>query len=124
MSVLRVLMLNSEIAALRSQFTPLEQTRDGFAAREEQLRQAISEAATDEERGVVSTAIETFEQERSTNAAEISRIQGEIEQREEQIRSLEAAQTPPPASNSVPNSGTGNTNHERGNVEMSNPERR
>ncbi len=124
MSVLRVLMLNSEIAALRSQLTPLEQTRDGFAAREEQLRQAISEAATDEERGVVSTAIETFEQERSTNAAEISRIQGEIEQREEQIRSLEAAQTPPPASNSVPNSGTGNTNHERGNVEMSNPERR
>lgn len=124
MSVLRVLMLNSEIAALRSQLTPLEQTRDGFAAREEQLRQAISEAATDEERGVVSTAIETFEQERSTNAAEISRIQGEIEQREEQIRSLEAAQTPPPASNSVSNSGTGNTNHERGNVEMSNPERR
>lgn len=124
MSVLRVLMLNSEIAALRSQLTPLEQTRDGFAAREEQLRQAISEAATDEERGVVSTAIETFEQERSTNAAEISRIQGEITQREEQIRSLEAAQTPPPASNSVPNSGTGNTNHERGNVEMSNPERR
>lgn len=124
MSVLRVLMLNSEIAALRSQLTPLEQTRDGFAAREEQLRQAISEAATDEERGVVSTAIETFEQERSTNAAEISRIQGEIEQREEQIRSLEAAQTPPPASNSVPNSGTGNTNHERGNVEMGNPERR
>lgn len=124
MSVLRVLMLNSEIAALRSQLTPLEQTRDGFAAREEQLRQAISEAATDEERGVVSTAIETFEQERSTNAAEISRIQGEIEQREDQIRSLEAAQTPPPASNSVPNSGTGNTNHERGNVEMSNPERR
>lgn len=124
MSVLRVLMLNSEIAALRSQLTPLEQTRDGFAAREEQLRQAISEAATDEERGVVSTAIETFEQERSTNAAEISRIQGEITQREEQIRSLEAAQTPPPASNTVPNSGTGNTNHERGNVEMSNPERR
>lgn len=124
MSVLRVLMLNSEIEALRAQLTPLEQVRDGFAAREEQLRQAISEAATDEERGVVSTAIETFEQERSTNAAEISRIQGEITQREEQIRSLEAAQTPPPASNSVPNSGTGNTNHERGNVEMSNPERR
>ena len=104
MSVLRVLMLNSEIAALRSQLTPLEQTRDGFAAREEQLRQAISEAATDEERGVVSAAIETFEQERSTNAAEISRIHGEIEQREEQIRSLEAAQTPPPANNPVPNS--------------------
>ena len=85
--------------------------RDGFAAREEQLRQAITEAATDDERSVVSSAIDTFEQERSTNAAEISRIQGEIEQREEQIRSLEAAQTPPPANNSVSNSDTGNTNH-------------
>lgn len=125
MAVLRVLMLRSEIDALRAQLTPLEQTRDGFAAREEQLRQAIAEATTDEERGVVSTAIDTFEQERSTNAAEITRIEGEIAQREEQIRSLEAAQTPPPASNPVSNSGTeNNTNHERGNVIMSNPDRR
>lgn len=125
MAVLRVLMLRSEIDALRAQLTPLEQTRDGFAVREEQLRQAIAEATTDEERGVVSTAIDTFEQERSANAAEIARIEGEIAQREEQIRSLEAAQTPPPASNPVSNSGTeNNTNHERGNVIMSNPERR
>lgn len=125
MAALRVLMLNSEIAALRAQLTPLEQTRDGFAAREEQLRQAISEATTDEGRGVVSAAIDAFEQERSANAAEITRIQGEITQREDQIRSLEAAQTPPPASNPVSNSGTeNNTNHERGNVIMINPDRR
>lgn len=124
MAVLRVLMLRSEIDALRAQLTPLEQTRDGFAAREEQLRQAIAEATTDEERGVVSTAIDTFEQERSTNAAEITRIEGEIAQREEHIRSLEAAQTPPPASNPVSNSGTENNDHERGNVTMRNPDRR
>ena len=124
MAVLKVLMLRSEIDALRAQLKPLEQTRDSFAAREEQLRQAIAEATTDEERGVVSTAIDTFEQERSTNAAEITRIEGEIAQREEQIRSLEAAQTPPPASNPVSNSGTDNNNHERGNVIMSNPDRR
>lgn len=124
MAVLRALMLRSEIDALRAQLKPLEQTRDGFAAREEQLRQAIAEATTDEERGVVSTAIDTFEQERSTNAAEITRIEGEIAQREEQIRSLEAAQTPPPANNPVSNSGTENNDHERGNVIMSNPDRR
>ena len=124
MAVLRALMLRSEIDALRAQLTPLEQTRDGFAAREEQLRQAIAEATTDEERGVVSTAIDTFEQERSTNAAEITRIEGEIAQREEQIRSLEAAQTPPPANHPVSNSGTENNDHERGNVIMSNPDRR
>ena len=40
MAALRVLVLNSEITALRAQLAPLEQTRDGFAAREEQLRQA------------------------------------------------------------------------------------
>lgn len=124
MAVLRVLMLRSEIDALRAQLTPLEQTRDGFAARDEQLRQAIAEATTDEERGVVSAAIDTFEQERSTNAAEITRIEGEIAQREEQIRSLEAAQTPPPANHPVSNSGTENNDHERGNVIMSNPDRR
>lgn len=124
MAVLRVLMLRSEIDALRAQLKPLEQTRDGFAAREEQLRQAIAEATTDEERGVVSTAIDTFEQERSTNAAEIARVEGEIAQREEQIRSLEAEQTPPPASNPESNSGTDNNNHERGNVIMINPDRR
>lgn len=125
MAALRVLMLNSEIAALRAQLTPLEQTRDGFAAREEQLRQAIAEATTDEERGVVSASIDSFEQERSANAAELARIQGEITQREDQIRSLETAQTPPPASNPVSNSGTeNNTNHERGNVIMINPDRR
>lgn len=124
MAVLKVLMLRSEIDALRAQLTPLEQTRDGFAVREEQLRQAIAEATTDEERGVVSTAIDTFEQERSTNAAEITRIEGEIAQREDQIRSLEAAQTPPPANHPVSNSGTENNDHERGNVIMSNPDRR
>lgn len=123
MSALRVLMLNGEITALRAQLTPLEQTRDGFAAREEQLRQAIAEAATDEERGVVSAAVDAFEQERSSNAAEIARIQGEITAREEQIRSLEAAQTPPPANNPVSNSDT-NHNTERGNAIMSNPEHR
>ena len=55
MAALRVLVLNSEIAALRAQLAPLEKTRDGFAAREEQLRQALSEiteASTDEERSV------------------------------------------------------------------------
>lgn len=123
MPALRVLMLNSEITALRAQLTPLEQTRDGFAAREEQLRQAIAEAATDEERGVVSAAVDAFEQERSSNAAEITRIQGEITAREDQIRSLEAAQTPPPANNPVSNSDT-NHNTERGNAIMSNPEHR
>ena len=110
MAALRVLVLNSEITALRAQLTPLEKTRDGFAAREEQLRQAlgeITETSTDEERSAVSAAVDTFEQERSANAAEIARIQGEIDTRSAEIARLEAKQTPPPASNpAVSNSDT------------------
>jgi HK97 family phage major capsid protein len=125
MAALRVLVLNSEITALRAQLTPLEQTRDGFAAREEQLRQALSEiteTSTDAERSTVSAAVDTFEQERSANAAEIARIQGEIDTRSAEIARLEAEQTPPPASNpAVSNSDTrNNDHHERSFVPMNN----
>jgi HK97 family phage major capsid protein len=125
MAALRVLVLNSEITALRAQLRPLEQTRDGFAAKEEQLRQAlgeITETSTDEERNAVSSAVDTFEQERSANAAEIARIQGEIDTRSAEIARLEAEQTPPPASNSaVSNSDTrNNDHHERSLVPMNN----
>ena len=128
MAALRVLVLNSEITALRAQLTPLEKTRDGFAAREEQLRQAlgeITETSTDEERSAVSSAVDTFEQERSANAAEIARIQGEIDTRSAEIARLEAEQTPPPATPTVSNSDTrNNDHHERSFVPMSNPTER
>lgn len=128
MAALRVLVLNSELTALRAQLRPLEQTRDGFAAREEQLRQAlgeITETSTDEERNAVSSAVDTFEQERSANAAEIARIQGEIDTRSAEIARLEAEQTPPPAAPAVSNSDTrNNDHHERSFVPMSNPTER
>ena len=124
MAALRVLVLNSEITALRAQLTPLEQTRDGFAAREEQLRQALSEiteTSTDEERSAVSAAVDAFENERSANAAEIARIQGEIDTRSAEIARLEAEQTPPPATPTASNSDTrNNDHHERSLVPMNN----
>ena len=124
MAALRVLVLNSEITALRAQLTPLEQTRDGFAAREEQLRQALSEiteTSTDAERSAVSAAVDAFENDRSANAAEIARIQGEIDTRSAEIARLEAEQTPPPATPTVSNSDTrNNDNHERSFVPMNN----
>lgn len=125
MAALRVLVLNSEITALRAKLTPLEQTRDGFAAREEQLRQALSEiteTSTDEERSAVSAAVDAFENDRSANAAEIARIQGEIDTRSAEIARLESEQTPPPASNpAVSNSDTrNNDHHERSFVPMNN----
>lgn len=124
MAALRVLVLNSEITALRAQLTPLEKTRDGFAAREEQLRQAlgeITETSTDAERSAVSAAVDAFENDRSANAAEIARIQGEIDTRSAEIARLEAEQTPPPAAPAVSNSDTrNNDHHERSFVPMNN----
>ena len=69
--------------------------------------------------------MDTFEQERSANAAEIARIQGEIDTRSAEIARLEAEQTPPPATPTVSNSDTRNNDyHERSFVPMSNPTER
>lgn len=108
---LRVLLLRSRLAPLQTELQTLETTRDGFAAREAELEHDIAEAQTDEERSVVENAVNTFEQERSTNAAEIARVQQAIDAINDEIRSLEDAQTPPPAPQ--PDNDPGATNHKR-----------
>lgn len=122
---LKVLLLRSRLAPLQTELQTLETTRDGFAAREAELEHDIAEAQTDEERSVVEAAVNAFEQERSANAADITRVQERIKEINEEIRSLEEAQTPsasdPPAAEP-----TGTTNTERSNHSMpiNNPERR
>ena len=122
---LKVLMLRSRLTPLLAELQAFEATRAGFAAREAELERAIAAAQTDEERSVVENAVNTFEQERSTNAAEIARVQQAIDAINEEIRSLEEAQTPPA---SVPPAAepTGTTDTERSNHSMpiNNPERR
>lgn len=108
---LKVLMLRSRLTPLLAELQAFETTRAGFAAREADLERDIADAQTDEERSVVSAAVDAFEQERSTNAAEIARVQQAIDAINDEIRSLEAAQTPPPASQ--PNNDPGATNHKR-----------
>lgn len=122
---LRVLLLRSRLAPLQTELQTLETTRDGFAAREAELEHDIAEAQTDEERSVVEAAVNAFEQERSANAADITRVQERINEINEEIRSLEEAQTPP-ASDPPAAEPTGTTNTERSNHSMpiNNPERR
>lgn len=117
---LKVLMLRSRLVPLQTQIHELEATRDGFAAREAELEADIAEAQTEEERGVVEAAVDAFEQERSANSAEITRVQGEIDRINEEIRSLEQAQTPPPTAQKT------DTHHEteRSTQTMTNTERR
>lgn len=121
---LKVLLLRSKLAPLQTQLAGLESVRDGFAAREAELAHDIEEAQTEEERSVVETAVETFEQERASNAAELNRVQGEIDAINEQIRSLEAAQTPPPAQTPAGDPETRTHENERSYNTMSNSERR
>lgn len=122
---LKVLLLRSRLAPLQTELQTLETTRDGFAAREAELEHDIAEAQTDEERSVVEAAVNAFEQERSANAADITRVQERINEINEEIRSLEEAQTPP-ASDPPAAAPTGTTNTERSNHSMpiNNPERR
>ena len=68
---LKVLLLRSRLAPLQTELQTLENTRDGFAAREAELEHDIAEAQTDEERSVVEAAVNAFEQERSANGADI-----------------------------------------------------
>lgn len=119
---LKVLMLRSKLAPLQSQLAGLESVRDGFAAREAELAHDIEAAQTDEERSVVESAVEAFEQERASNAAELNRVQGAIDEINEQIRSLEAAQTPPPAQ--TPAGEPEARHNERSYQTMNNSERR
>ncbi len=121
---LKVLMLRSRLTPLQTELQTLETTRSGFAAREAELERDIAAAQTDEERGVVEEAVNAFEQERSANAADITRVQGQIDAINEEIRSLEAEQTPPPAT--APAGTTAGDDHERSNHHMpvNNPERR
>ena len=121
---LKVLLLRSKLAPLQTQLAGLESVRDGFAAREAELAHDIEEAQTEEERSVVETAVETFEQEQASNAAEINRVQSEIDTINEQIRSLEAAQTPPPAQTPAGDPETRTHENERSYNTMSNSERR
>lgn len=121
---LKVLLLRSKLAPLQTQLAGLESVRDGFAAREAELAHDIEEAQTEEERSVVESAVEAFEQERASNAAELNRVQGEIDAINEQIRSLEAAQTPPPAQPPAGDLETRTHENERSYNTMSNSERR
>lgn len=119
---LKVLMLRSKLAPLQTQLAGLESVRDGFAAREAELARDIEAAQTDEERSVVESAVEAFEQERASNTAELNRVQGAIDEINEQIRSLEAAQTPPPTA--TPAGDPETRNNERSYQTMNNSERR
>lgn len=86
---LKVLLLRKKLTDMQTSLADLERTAQGFETREAELAADIEAAQTDEERSVVEEAVETFEQERSQNAAAIEQLRTDIADMERQIREAE-----------------------------------
>jgi HK97 family phage major capsid protein len=98
---LKVLLLRSKVTELQKLLAEQRTAAAGFAARESELEADIAAVTNDAEREAVNTAVTAFDAERDANTAEQTRLAGEIENIETQIRELEAAGkaagTAPPA---------------------------
>lgn len=88
---LRTLMLRKSLTDAQNRLAALQQTRDGFVAREEELAAAIEEANTPEERSVVEEQVTAFETEQRENTEAIAAAEEEIRGIEEKIQQAEAA---------------------------------
>ena len=91
---LRILMLRKRLSEKQKELEALERAAEAFQTREAELEADIEAAQTEEERTVVEEAIDAFEAERSTNTeqrealrVEISGMEAEIAQIEENTRS-------------------------------------
>lgn len=88
---LKVLLLRKKLTDMQTSLADLERTAQGFETREAELAADIEAAHTDEERSVVETAVESFEQERSQNTTAIEQLRTDIAEMENQIREAEEA---------------------------------
>lgn len=97
---LKVLLLRKDISDKQKALAELQRAAEGFAAREAELEADIAEVSSEEERGVVEEAVGAFDTERTENAAEVERLNGEIAELERQIAEIEstaaAARSKPP----------------------------
>lgn len=86
---LKVLLLRKKLTDMQTSLADLERTAQGFETRETELAADIEAAQTAEERSVVETAVEAFEQERSQNTTDIEQLRTDIADMENQIREEE-----------------------------------
>ena len=86
---LKVLLLRKKLTDMQTSLADLERTAQGFETREAELAADIEAAQTDEERSVVESAVEAFEQERSQNTTDIEQLRTDIADMENQIREAE-----------------------------------
>lgn len=87
---LRALMLRKQIETAKRALDELQSK--SFESREAELRKAIEETATDEERAAVTEAIDAFEAEKKEHDEATAKLEGEIRELEEQLAEEERAQ--------------------------------
>lgn len=95
MMSLRVLMAKRNLDAEREKLSQKRQDLEALKLREAELREAIEEAETEEEREVVERSVTEFEQERDALAEDVSALEQTISQLEETLSTLEAQQNKP-----------------------------
>ena len=118
---LKILRRQQDLRNMQAQMETLVSERDAFVAREHELEADIAAAQTEEDRAAVDAAIDEFEQQRNANVVAIAELQTRIDATTEEIRSLEAAQTPHPAAGQPAAPAEERSNNT---MPMTNPERR
>lgn len=86
---LRQLMLAKQIADKEKELEEMRGKDADFETREKELETSISEANTEEERGVVDGEIEKFEQERDTHNERKSELETKLSELREQMKEYE-----------------------------------
>lgn len=86
---LRQLMLAKQIADKEKELEEMRGKDADFETREKELETSISEANTEEERGVVDGEIEKFEQERDAHNERKSELETKLSELREQMKEYE-----------------------------------
>jgi len=99
---LKTLMLKRQIDLKKKALGELNDKLAGFATREAELEQAISEVENDEQRNAVEESITAFETERSEAQTSADQLTEEIRNLESELESEEAQQNTEPAAAGTP----------------------
>ena len=92
---LRALMLRKKIDDAKKALAAVEESMNGFEAREAEIAKAIEEAETDEERSAVEEEITKFDGEKADAESQKGELERTVSELEKELADIEAAQDAP-----------------------------
>lgn len=92
---LKALMLRNNIDKKQKELEALRAKDADFKTREEELEAAIAEAETEEQQAAVNEAIEAFDAEKKAHEDEMSKLSGEIDALENELKETERSKEVP-----------------------------